>query len=221
MIALVVVAVSFATTIQQVFPYYCVANLSFSRLSANSETSSCGYSSPSIWAKWCTRIFNRSAFTRQFHGYYTFLHRWGAAASVTGSSRRAIWISQARENCFSSSVGLIPMFEWQLNLMFRLHCIAACLIDGTSALGASYAGCNAHLVGQMFAVSIAMQGLLTSSLYVIPTDLSPNYAGTISAMMYSIACITSIFSPIIIGYLAPNVSNAFEWFRRMHAIIHF
>lgn len=100
-------------------------------------------------------------------------------------------------------------FKTSNHLHLYLNWFTASLADGIFQLAASFSGCNASLVGTFFSVAIAIHGLHTSCTYINPNDLSPNYASTISALMYALGASLSIFIPIIFARLAPNVS---KWF---------
>lgn len=72
---------------------------------------------------------------------------------------------------------------------------------------AAYAGCDANMVGLYFIISAGSQGLLPASTFMVPMDLSPNYAGTITAITDGLGSITGVFEPWIFGLLTPNVST--------------
>lgn len=97
------------------------------------------------------------------------------------------------------------MFDRKLICKICLICVAS-FTDGLFQLAASYAGCNVKLAGSLFAVSIAAQGLHSSCTFVNPMDLSPNFAATISAMLYGSSSMMGAVAPIIFGALSPNVS---------------
>lgn len=82
-------------------------------------------------------------------------------------------------------------------------------------MAAAYAGCDASLVGIYFIVSNGAQGLLAVSTFIVPMDLSPNYAGTIMAVTNGIGSMVAIMEPMIFGALAPNVS------KRCSALVYF
>lgn len=64
-------------------------------------------------------------------------------------------------------------------------------------MAAAYAGCDATMVGLFFIVSAGAQGLLPVSTFMVPMDLSPNYAGTITAIANGIGSTTGVFEPWI------------------------
>lgn len=130
------------------------------------------------------------------------------ALSVIGSSFKIYWASPTPESWFWLSVTLSRIQSLYCRIVLddinTIHFLAS-LTDGLFELAASYAGCNAPLVGTFFGAAIAMHGLYTSCAFIIPNDLSPNHASTISAMMYVLGATVCIFVPIIFARLAPNV----------------
>lgn len=72
-------------------------------------------------------------------------------------------------------------------------------------IAASYAGCNALVVGCLFAVAVASQGVQISNLVINVMDLSPNYTATISGMIGAIGSTLGILAPVIVGFLTPHV----------------
>lgn len=71
---------------------------------------------------------------------------------------------------------------------------------------ASYVGCEPWLAGLFFILSVGAQGLLVASSFVIPMDLSPNFAGSIAALTDGIASCAGFIVPTVVGFLTPNVS---------------
>lgn len=77
-------------------------------------------------------------------------------------------------------------------------------------IAASYAGCNALLVGCMLAIAVASQGVQISIIMINSIDLSPNFAATIAAVTTSMSASNGLIVPVIVGFLTPNVSYAFN-----------
>lgn len=50
-------------------------------------------------------------------------------------------------------------------------------------------------------------GFFYPSLKVNALDLSPNYAGTLMAIGNGIGAISGIITPVLVGFIATNVSN--------------
>lgn len=72
-------------------------------------------------------------------------------------------------------------------------------------IGASYAGCNREAVTGLFALGMGLMGFFYPSLKVNPLDLSPNYAGTVMALVNGIGAISGIITPYLVGLLIPDV----------------
>ena len=75
-------------------------------------------------------------------------------------------------------------------------------------IGASYAGCDRYLVVSLFTLGMASMGAYYSGTRVNALDLSPNYAGTIMALVNAIGALSGVATPYLIGVLIPNVSSA-------------
>lgn len=93
--------------------------------------------------------------------------------------------------------------QWFANCFSQ---IAAAILDSSFLMAAAYAGCDAQLAGLFFILSVGAQGMIPCSTLVVPTDLSPNFSGPISALTNGIACINGFVVPFVIGQLTPNVS---------------
>lgn len=83
----------------------------------------------------------------------------------------------------------------------------ASIIPGIFIVAASYAGCNIGLVVIFFAISVGMEGPISSGTAVNPLDLSPNYVGPLTAVANLITSTAGMFAPYLIGVLTPNVSS--------------
>lgn len=94
-----------------------------------------------------------------------------------------------------------------LNNSCIFNIYAASTVNGLFIIAASYAGCNALLVGLFFTIAAGVHGLPAASVVINPIDLSPNYAGTIVGLSNGISSAAGIVVPSIIGLLTPNVSE--------------
>lgn len=81
---------------------------------------------------------------------------------------------------------------------------------GLGVIAASYAGCDKVAVATLFTIGMAFMGFFYPSLKVNALDLSPNYAGTLMAIVNGIGAISGIITPALIGVLTPN-STLLEW----------
>lgn len=73
-------------------------------------------------------------------------------------------------------------------------------------LAASYAGCNRTVVVAMFTVAMGFMGTFYCGMKVNALDLSPNYAGTLMALVNGIGAVSGIIIPYLIGALTEDVS---------------
>lgn len=69
---------------------------------------------------------------------------------------------------------------------------------------ASYAGCNKTAVATLFAVGMGLMGFFYASLRVNALDLSPNFSGTIMALVNGLGSLSGMATPYLIGKLTPN-----------------
>jgi len=63
------------------------------------------------------------------------------------------------------------------------------------------------VVVTLFTVGMAFMGFFYPSLKVNALDLSPNYAGTLMAIVNGIGAISGAITPMIVGFIATNVSS--------------
>ncbi|KAL5233845.1 hypothetical protein ACI65C_001255 [Semiaphis heraclei] len=99
---------------------------------------------------------------------------------------------------------------------FTVTCIRKTFVTIASvgpALGivaASYSGCDKVLAVTSFTVGMGLMGTFVPSLKVNALDLSPNYAGTLMAIVGTIGCLSGVIAPYIVGIMVPN-SSMEEW----------
>ncbi|XP_060521750.1 putative inorganic phosphate cotransporter [Cylas formicarius] len=77
-------------------------------------------------------------------------------------------------------------------------------------LAASYSGCDRMLAVGMFTIAMGFMGTFYCGMKVNALDLSPNYAGTIMAIVNGIGGLTGIIVPYLVGALTENHTLA-EW----------
>lgn len=73
-------------------------------------------------------------------------------------------------------------------------------------VAASYAECDKVMAVVSFTIGMGLMGTFVPSLKVNALDLSPNYAGTLMAIVGTIGCMSGVVAPYIVGILVPNVS---------------
>ncbi|KAJ1519672.1 hypothetical protein ONE63_004938 [Megalurothrips usitatus] len=156
-------------------------------------------------------------------------HDWGFFTMIADLPKymKSVMKFRIHENGVLSALPYLAM--WLCSLMFG--CIADWLIKsdrlsitntrkllttvsslGPAAgiIGASYAGCDRYLVVGLFTLGMASMGAYYSGTRVNALDLSPNYAGTIMALVNAIGALSGIVTPYLIGVLIPN-SSMQEW----------
>lgn len=81
---------------------------------------------------------------------------------------------------------------------------------GVFIIGASYAGCDRVLVVALFTIAMGFMGTFYCGMKVNALDLSPNYGGTLMAIVNGIGAITGIITPYLAGALTENHTLS-EW----------
>ncbi|XP_075230609.1 putative inorganic phosphate cotransporter [Lycorma delicatula] len=107
---------------------------------------------------------------------------------------------------------LLKREVYNVSTVRKLFTSIASFGPGLGVLAASYAGCNRILVMVLFTVGMSLMGFFYPSLKVNALDLSPNYAGTMMALVNGIGAISGIITPTLVGFLIPN-STLLEWRR--------
>ncbi|XP_026478028.1 putative inorganic phosphate cotransporter [Ctenocephalides felis] len=77
-------------------------------------------------------------------------------------------------------------------------------------IGASFAGCDKTLVVALFTIGMGFMGTFYAGMKINALDLSPNYAGTLMAIVNGIGALSGIITPYLIEELTPNHSLV-EW----------
>ncbi|XP_046627283.1 putative inorganic phosphate cotransporter [Neodiprion virginianus] len=77
-------------------------------------------------------------------------------------------------------------------------------------VAASYGECNRVLVVILFIIGIGLMGPFYPGLMVNGVDLSPNYSGTLMAIMTAVGALAGILTPDVVGLLTPN-QTVTEW----------
>ncbi|XP_019869672.2 putative inorganic phosphate cotransporter isoform X5 [Aethina tumida] len=75
---------------------------------------------------------------------------------------------------------------------------------------ASYSGCDRMLAVWMFTIAMGFMGTFYCGMKVNALDLSPNFAGTLMAIVNGVGAITGIIAPYLAGALTPNHTLT-EW----------
>ncbi|KAJ9574847.1 hypothetical protein L9F63_007972, partial [Diploptera punctata] len=77
-------------------------------------------------------------------------------------------------------------------------------------VAASYAGCNKTATVALITCATGLMGTFYPGMKVNALDLSPNYAGTVMAIVNGIGAISGIVTPYLVGVLTPD-STVTQW----------
>lgn len=150
-------------------------------------------------------------------------HDWGFFTMVTDLPKymSSVLHYSIKDNGYVSSLPYLVMWfcslasswlaDWMItrNVMSRtnvrkLGTTIASVGPAVFIIGASYASCDHVLVVAMFTIGMALMGTFYPGMKVNGLDLSPNYSGTLMAVVNGIGALTGIFTPYIVGVLAPE-----------------
>ncbi|PNF21048.1 hypothetical protein B7P43_G08414, partial [Cryptotermes secundus] len=81
---------------------------------------------------------------------------------------------------------------------------------GIGIIAASYAGCDRTSVVALLTLGTGLMGTFYPGMKVNALDLSPNYAGTLMAIVNGIGALTGIVTPYLVGVLTPD-STILQW----------
>jgi MFS transporter, ACS family, solute carrier family 17 (sodium-dependent inorganic phosphate cotransporter), other len=92
--------------------------------------------------------------------------------------------------------------------LHNLYCLnAASVFPACGLIIASYIGCDKTAVIAVFTTFVGLMGTFYPGMKVNALDLSPNYAGTLMAIVNGIGSITGIITPYLVGVITKNVSK--------------
>ncbi|XP_044758925.1 putative inorganic phosphate cotransporter isoform X2 [Coccinella septempunctata] len=110
---------------------------------------------------------------------------------------------------FFTTLGECVHMEWKKYDFYRIA-LAASVGPAIFLVLASYSGCDRVLSVSMFTIGMGFMGTFYCGMKVNALDLSPNFAGTLMAIVNGVGAITGIISPYIAGSLTANHTKA-EW----------
>ncbi|XP_014290991.1 putative inorganic phosphate cotransporter isoform X2 [Halyomorpha halys] len=105
---------------------------------------------------------------------------------------------------------MIVKFRWSTSLVRKIFITIASAGPAAGIIAASYSGCDKTLATVFFVFGMTIMGAYIPGLKVNALDLSPNYAGTVMALVGGVGAISGIITPYLIGILTPN-STLLEW----------
>ena len=119
-----------------------------------------------------------------------------------------MWICSVVTSCLADWM-ITRGFMSRTNVR-KLGTTIASLGPGAFVMGASYAECDRTTVVLMFTLGTTLMGTFYPGMKVNALDLSPNYSGTLMALVNGIGAFSGILTPYIVGELTPNGSLT-EW----------
>ncbi|GLG96910.1 hypothetical protein R5R35_000893 [Gryllus longicercus] len=156
-------------------------------------------------------------------------HDWGFFTMVTDLpkymsdvmkfkiSQNGLWSSLPYLTMWLMSTASSWVGDWMIkrNVMSitnvrKMFTTIASVGPACGIIAASYAGCNKTNVVILFTVAMTFMGTFYPGMKVNALDLSPNYAGTLMAIVNGIGAFSGIITPYLVGVLTPN-STLQEW----------
>ncbi|XP_046627975.1 putative inorganic phosphate cotransporter [Neodiprion virginianus] len=92
----------------------------------------------------------------------------------------------------------------------KICTVSGSLFPAIFVLAASYAECDRVMAVVFFTVGIGFMGSFYPGIMVNPLDLSPNYSGTLTAIVNGSGALAGILAPYAVGVLTPN-QTLLEW----------
>nr|CAH7726656.1 unnamed protein product [Callosobruchus chinensis] len=136
-----------------------------------------------------------------------FGHDWGFFTMVTDLPKYMSDVLKfnVKENGIWSSIPYVVM--WLVSMGSGSLCdwlITPSLGPAVFIMIASYSGCDRYLTVAMFTIAMGFMGTFYCGMKVNALDLSPNYAGTLMAIVNGLGAITGIFAPYLVGALTED-----------------
>nr|CAH7726652.1 unnamed protein product [Callosobruchus chinensis] len=152
-----------------------------------------------------------------------FGHDWGFFTMVTDLPKymsdvlkfnvkeNGIWSSIPYVVMWLVSMGSGSLCDWLITRGYMRITFARKFFTTVASLGpavfimiASYSGCDRYLTVAMFTIAMGFMGTFYCGMKVNALDLSPNYAGTLMAIVNGLGAITGIFAPYLVGALTED-----------------
>ncbi|KAF5284355.1 hypothetical protein FQR65_LT13572 [Abscondita terminalis] len=150
-------------------------------------------------------------------------HDWGFFTMVTDLPKymKDVLKFEIDENGFYSSLPYIVMWlvslaggwicDWLIHKNYMSITVArkffttvASIGPGVFIVGAGYSGCNRYLAVALFTIGMGLMGTFYCGMKVNALDLSPNFAGTLMAIVNGIGAISGIITPYLVGALTTD-----------------
>ncbi|KAF5280927.1 hypothetical protein FQA39_LY17933 [Lamprigera yunnana] len=152
-------------------------------------------------------------------------HDWGFFAMVTDLPKymkdvlkfrideNGIWSSLPYVVMWLVSIGSGWLCDWIIKKKYMTITFARKFFTTIAALGpaifivgAGYSGCDRYLAVGLFTVAMGLMGTFYCGMKVNALDLSPNFAGTLMAIVNGMGAISGIITPYLIGALTMDHS---------------
>ncbi|XP_049788970.1 putative inorganic phosphate cotransporter [Schistocerca nitens] len=156
-------------------------------------------------------------------------HDWGFFTMITDLPKymSSVLKFSIAQNGFLSSLPYIAMWlvsigsgrvaDWIITHGYlsttntrKLFTTIASVGPAVGIIAASYASCDRVTVVSLFTLGMALMGTFYAGMKVNGLDLSPNYAGSVMALVNGIGAITGVIVPYVVGLLTPN-STVLQW----------
>ncbi|KAK5640839.1 hypothetical protein RI129_009386 [Pyrocoelia pectoralis] len=147
-------------------------------------------------------------------------HDWGFFAMVTDLPKYMKDVLKFRidENGLWSSLPYIVMWivsimsgwlcDWlikkgYMNITFarKFFTTVASMGPAVFIVAASYTGCDRYFAVALFTIAMGLMGTFYCGMKVNALDLSPNFAGTLMALVNGIGAVSGVITPYLIGAL--------------------
>ncbi|KAF8774342.1 putative inorganic phosphate cotransporter like protein [Argiope bruennichi] len=75
----------------------------------------------------------------------------------------------------------------------------------------TFTGCHRVATVLLLVMALGLSGFSFSSTAVVPVDMAPRFAGTISGIMNTFGALSGVIIPMAVGYLTRNAQTMNEW----------
>ncbi|KAK4874858.1 hypothetical protein RN001_014218 [Aquatica leii] len=147
-------------------------------------------------------------------------HDWGFFTMVTDLPKymkdvlkfrideNGLWSSLPYVVMWLVSVGCGWLCDWLIKKNYmhitfarKFFTTVASIGPAVFIVGAGYSGCDRYLAVALFTIAMGLMGTFYCGMKVNALDLSPNFAGTLMAIVNGIGAISGIITPYLIGAL--------------------
>lgn len=115
----------------------------------------------------------------------------------------SMWIISLSSGCLGDV--LINRGVMKITFARKFFTTIGKVVPGICMMTASYVGCNRIAAVMCFTLMMGSMGTYYAGMKLNPLDLTPNYSGTLMAIVNGIGSITGIVSPLVVGALTPHV----------------